>query len=72
MRIRRVAGTVLSFWRVAYDAGTWRRMGYAIAAVPVCVVCPVLALAGRAGTAARYQRSLANGLTGHERRESRR
>jgi hypothetical protein len=64
MRIRRVAGTVLSFWQVAYGVGTWRRIGYAIAAVPVCVVCLVLALAGRAGTAARYQRSLASGLTG--------
>jgi hypothetical protein len=64
MRIRRVAGTVLSFWRVAYGVGTWSRIGYAIAAVPVCVVCLVLALAGRAGTAARYQQSLASGLTG--------
>src|SRR6266498_1815291 len=50
MRIRRVAATVLSFWRVAYGAGTWRRIGYAIAAVPVCVVCLVLALAGGGGT----------------------
>lgn len=64
MQVGRVAGTVLSFWRVAYGVGTWRRIGYAIAAVPVCVVCLVLALAGRAGTAARYQRSLASGLTG--------
>jgi len=56
--------TVLSFWLTPYRATTWRRIGYAIAALPVSVVCLVLAVAGRAEMAARYQRRLAGGLAG--------
>jgi hypothetical protein len=61
MRTLRV---VLSFWRVAYGGGTWRRIGYAVVAVPICVACVALSVVGRVGTAGRYQRSLARGLTG--------
>jgi hypothetical protein len=61
MRTWRVLRAVLSFWLTPYRASTWRRFGYAIAALPVSLVC--LALARRAETAARYQRRLAGGLT---------
>jgi hypothetical protein len=60
----RVSRTVLSFWRIAYGAGTWRRIGYAVVALPVSVVCLALLLAGRTRTAARYQHRLARGLVG--------
>jgi hypothetical protein len=50
---------VLNFWITPFRAGTWRRFGYAIAALPVGLLCLVLALIGRADTAAGYQRRLA-------------
>jgi hypothetical protein len=64
MRTLRVLGKVLSFWRIAYSAGTWRRIGYVLVALPASVVCLALVLTGRTGTAAGYQRRLARGLAG--------
>jgi hypothetical protein len=55
---------VWPFWSDAYSAGTWRRLGYAVISVPICVVCISLVVVGRTGTAARYQTSLMQGLTG--------
>ena len=54
----------MAFWRIAYSMSTWRRVGYAVAAPPTCVVCLVLAAAGRARVAAPYQRRLGRGLLG--------
>jgi hypothetical protein len=50
---------VLSFWITPFRASTWHRFGSAVLAAPVSLACLVLALAGRIGTAARYQRRLA-------------
>jgi hypothetical protein len=55
---------ILSFWVTPLRPETWRRFGYAIVALPATVVCLALAVAGRADTAARYQRRLAAGLSG--------
>jgi hypothetical protein len=64
MRTWRVLRTVLSFWLTPFRASTWRRFGYAIAALPINVVCLGLAVTGRAETAARYQHRLAGRLAG--------
>jgi hypothetical protein len=53
---------IVSFWRVAYGPRTWRRVGYAVVAPPIAVACLALLLAGRVGTATRYQRHLARGM----------
>ena len=60
----RVLKMVWSFWSGAYAAGTWRRLGYAVIAMPICGVCAGLVLVGRSDTAARYQQGLMRGLTG--------
>src|SRR6266511_4256916 len=56
----RLLRTIGSFWRIAYSASTLRRFGYAILALPLSVVCLLLALTGQAQAAARYQRRLAS------------
>src|SRR5262245_24702089 len=60
----RVLRAVLALWVTPFRASTWRRFGYAAAALPVSVVCVALVLVGRVQTAARYQRRLAGGLSG--------
>jgi hypothetical protein len=59
-----VVRRVLSFWVTPLRPETWRRFGYAIVALPATVVCLAMTVAGRADTAARYQRRLAAGLSG--------
>lgn len=49
----------LGWWATPYAGGTWRRFGYAVLGLPVAIVAVVMAAVGRAGTAARWQRSLA-------------
>jgi hypothetical protein len=56
----------MSWWLTSFRASTWRRFGYAFAALPVSVVCLVLVLVGRVDIAARYQHWLAVGLTGRD------
>jgi len=58
----RLLRTIGSFWRIAYSASTLRRFGYAVLALPLSVVCLLLALTGQAQAAARYQRRLASRL----------
>ncbi|GAA1641852.1 hypothetical protein [Actinoplanes couchii] len=53
-----------TFWRRAYEAGTWRRIGYAIIAPPLHLISAVQVLTGRTAAAADRQRRLARGLTG--------
>src|SRR5262245_48288473 len=53
---------VLRFWITPFRSSTWRRFGYALAQMPVGLLCLVLALAGRTDTASRYQRRLAQRL----------
>jgi hypothetical protein len=55
---------VLSFWVTPLRPQTWRWFGYAIVALPATVVCMVMAVAGRADTAAGYEHRLATGLSG--------
>src|SRR6266536_2738576 len=50
---------LLAFWWIPYSASTWRRLAYAVLAPLLAIVGLVLAVAGRADAAARYQRRLA-------------
>jgi hypothetical protein len=56
--------TLFAFWLVPYGASTWRRFAYALAVVPTAIGSLSLALVGRSGAAARYQRHLASKLVG--------
>ena len=55
---------LLAFWWIPYSASTWRRLAYAVLAPLLAIVGLVLAVAGRADAAARYQRRLAVSLIG--------
>src|SRR6266536_625670 len=53
---------LLAFWWIPYSASTWRRLAYAVLAPLLAIVGLVLAVAGRADAAARYQRRRAVSL----------
>jgi hypothetical protein len=63
-RPRRMLRTVLSVWLTPYRADTWRRYGYALAAVPVSVICVGLAMMGKTRAAVRYAVNLAATVAG--------
>jgi hypothetical protein len=52
----------LSWWRLPFDADTWRRTLYALLALPVGVVCVPLSILGGSPAAARLQQALASSL----------
>jgi hypothetical protein len=50
------------WWRLPFDADTWRRTLYALLALPVGVACVPLSILGGSPAAARLQQALASSL----------